>query len=103
MSMTEFEKNQRRLARQQKCFQACVIIRDKLGGSVGPVEERLEHVRVAALGAVCEARAVMHALRVKKVISEREEQDFLDWGYQCVLEQITGGAGAKIFEEGGHG
>lgn len=101
--MTPFELNQRRLARQQKCFYAGTIIREKLGGSIGPIEERLEHVRIAALGAVAESRAVMHALRLKGLISEREEQDCLDWGYQNLLEQVAAGQGSKIFEEGGHG
>ena len=78
--MTPFELNQRRIGRQQKCFQAALIIREKLGGSVGPIEERLEHVRVAALSSVAEARAVMHAVRLKGLISEREEQECLDWG-----------------------
>lgn len=101
--MTPFELNQRRIARQTKCFQAALIIREKLGGSTGPIEERLEHVRVAALGAVAESRAVMHALRLKGLLTEREEQDCLDWGYQNLLQQISAGQGAKVFEEGGHG
>jgi hypothetical protein len=92
----------RRIARQQKCFQAGLIIREKLGGSTGPIEERLEHVRVAALGAVAEARAVMHVLKSKGLISEREEQDALDWGYDSLLAQLSAGQGAKIFEAG-HG
>jgi hypothetical protein len=93
---------ERRIARQQKCFQAGIIIREKLGGSAGPLEERMEHVRIAALGAVAEARAVMHALRVKGLITEREEQDYLDWGYDSLLAQLNAGQGAKIFEAG-HG
>lgn len=94
--------NERRVMRQQKCFQAAIIIREKLGGSSGPVEERMEHIRVAALGAVAEARSVMHALRVKGIITEREEQDALDWGYESLLAQLSAGQGAKVFEAG-HG
>lgn len=94
--------NERRVMRQQKCFQAAIIIREKLGGSSGPVEERMEHIRVAALGAVAEARSVMHALRVKGLITEREEQDALDWGYESLLAQLSAGQGAKVFEAG-HG
>jgi hypothetical protein len=91
----------RRIARQQMCFQAATIIRDKLGGSIGPIEERLEHIRVAALGSVAESRAVMHALVAKGLITEREREDFLDLGYQSLLAQITNGQGAKVFD--GHG
>ena len=98
--ISEFDR--RRLARQQLCFQAAVIIRDKLGGSQGPLEERMEHVRIAALGAVAEARAVMHALVAKRLITEREREDFLDLGYQSLLAQISNGQGAKVFEPG-HG
>lgn len=94
--------NERRVMRQQKCFQAAIIIREKLGGSSGPVEERMEHIRVAALGAVAEARSVMHALRVKGLITDREEQDALDWGYESLLAQLSAGQGAKVFEVG-HG
>lgn len=101
--MTPFELHQRRLMRQQKCFQSATLIREKLGGALGPIEERLEHVRVAALGAVAEARSVMHALRLKGLITEREEQDCLDWGYQSLLQQVAYGDSAKIFEESGHG
>lgn len=101
--MNQFELNQRRLARQQKVFQAATLIREKLGGSLGPIEERLEHVRVAALGAVGDVRGLFQALKAKGIVNEREAQDFLDWGYEDLLRQITAGAGAKIFEEGGHG
>jgi len=89
--------------RQQKCWQAAVIIREKLGGSNGELEERMEHVRVAALGSVAEARAVMHILRMKKIITEREEQDALDWGYDSLLSQLQAGQGSKLFEVGGNG
>lgn len=102
-NLTQFELNQRRLARQLKCFRAVTLIRDKLGGAIGPIEERLEHVRVATLGAVADSYACMHALRVKGIITEREEQEFLDWGYDALLARIEAGQGAKIFEEGGHG
>ena len=98
--ISEFDR--RRLARQQLCFQAGVIIRDKLGGSQGPLEERMEHIRIAALGAVAEARAVMHALVAKHLITEREREDFLDLGYQSLLAQISNGQGTKVFEPG-HG
>jgi hypothetical protein len=93
---------ERRIGRQQKCFQAATIIREKLGGSAGALEERMEHVRVAALGAVAEARAVMHILKAKGLINERDEQDALDWGYDSLLAQLSAGQGARIFEAG-HG
>lgn len=96
--LTEFER--RRIQRQQMCFQAGMLIRDKLGGSIGPIEERLEHVRIAALGAVAEARSVMHALIAKGLITEREREDFLDLGYQSLLAQISSGQGGKVFEAG---
>lgn len=101
--ISDFEREQRRLVRQTQCFRAAVTIRDKLGGSIGPIEERLEHLRVATLGSVAEAWAVMHALKVKGIITEREEQDCLDWGYSELVRRICGGRGGKIFEEAGHG
>lgn len=101
--MTPAEKNQRRLMRQQLCFHAAVKIREKLGGSTGAIEERLEHVRVAALGAVAESWAVFHALKAKKIISEAEEQEFLDWAYEELVRRVSGGQAGKIFEEAGHG
>jgi len=100
MDLSEFDR--RRIVRQQMCFQAGLIIREKLGGSMGPIEERLEHVRIAALGAVAEARSVMHALVAKGLITEREREDFLDLGYQSLLAQISNGQGAKVFDPG-HG
>lgn len=101
--MTPFQLNERRLARQAMCFTAAVKIRDSLGGSAGSTEERLEHVRVAALGAVAESWSVMHALRAKGIITEREEQEFLDWGYAELLARISAGQAARVFEQPGHG
>ncbi len=98
--ISEFDR--RRLVRQQWCFQAGLIIREKLGGSTGNIEERLEHVRIAALASVAESRAVMQALIAKNLITEREREDFLDLGYQSLLAQITAGQGAKVFDPG-HG
>jgi hypothetical protein len=89
--LTEFEKLERRKHRQLLVFNAAVMIREHLGGSEGKLEERMEHVRIAALGAVCDARAVFIALRAKGLITEREEQFFLDQGYQAVLAQIEQG------------
>lgn len=99
--ITDFEKTQRRAARQMKCFHAAMMIKSRLDGST-KTDERLEHVRIAALGAVAEARAVLHAMVLKGVLTDREAQDCLDWGYDDLLAQIGGGLGAKIFEEGGH-
>lgn len=100
--MTEFEKTQRRQSRQLMVFKAGVTIRDHLGGSGSSTEDKLEHIRVAALGAVCDARAVMFALRAKGIITEREEQDYLDQGYKSVLDQITTTI-AGLIQEVGHG
>lgn len=89
----------RRRKRQQLLFNAAVLIRDKLGGSMGPIEERLEHVRVAALSATADAGAALFALRMKGIITAEEEQVALDASYQLLLEKIQMGLG-KVFWEG---
>lgn len=88
--MTPFEIEQRRAQRQLKCFQAAKLIQSRLGGKAGDTNERLEHVRIAALSAVAECRATMHALVVKGIATEREVQEFLDWGYDNLLDQLHG-------------
>jgi hypothetical protein len=93
--MSEFEKKQRQLNRISMVFNACVMVRDSLGGSAGKLEERMEHVRVAAVGAECAARAVMVALLAKGIITEEEQQDFLDMGCRSVLDQITAAVAAS--------
>lgn len=75
-------------------FDAAVMIRQSLGGSAGALEERMEHIRIAALGAVADSRAVFIALRAKGIINEKEEQFFLDQGYKAVLDQIAAGVKA---------
>jgi|SRR6266481_2352258 len=97
--MTPFELEQRRATRQMKVFEAARVIRAKLGGGIA-VSERVEHVRVAALSAVAESRATMHALVVKGIATDREVQEFLDWGYDSVLEQVSGYGGAQVKEVG---
>lgn len=100
MSMTAFEKQERRKQRQIMVFNAAVMIREHLGGSSGDLEERMSFVHVAALGAVADARAVFMALRAKNIINEKEEQFFLDQGYKALLDQVTGAMNHKQVEAG---
>lgn len=103
--MTPFELEQRRGARQMKCFSAAQLVRKIMGLSEPrPFTDaaRIEEVRQAALAAMAEARAAMRALKVKGHITEAEEQDFLDWGYDSILQQLHAGHARKV-TEAGHG
>lgn len=92
--MTPFEIEQRRTQRQMKAFQAARLIKERLGPTTDA--ESLEHVRIAALSAVAECRAAMHALVTKGLASPREVQDYLDFGYDSILEQLAGIGGVKV-------
>lgn len=93
--------DQRRSARQVKVVMAGRQINKMLGPRSS--RDAIEDIRVAALGAVAEARAVMFALRAKGFITEAEEQDFLDWGYASMLDQVSNAAGKIFVETGGNG
>lgn len=101
--LSEADKNRRRLQRQAMVAGAAIKIRESLGGSSGPIEERLEMIRVAALGAVAESWSVMRALKAKKIITDVEEQEFLDWGYEELCRRIHAGTASKVFQAGGNG
>lgn len=88
MSMTAIEKQERRRARQIMVFNAAVQIREHLGGSEGDLKELTHVCHVASLGAVADARALFMVLRAKGILSEKEEQFYLDQGYKALLDQI---------------
>lgn len=103
--MTEFELQQRRASRQLKVFEAGRLVRRIMGipdPKMGTTDAKVEEVRQAALSALADSRACMRALRVKGIITETEEQDFLDFGYDSIIEQLHAGKAAKIVEAG-HG
>lgn len=100
-----FDHQQRRGARQLKAFEAAMMIRKLMGWSdpkPHSIEARMEEVRIAALSAIAEARATMHALEAKGILTPAEVQDHLDWGYDSILSQISAGLTAKV-HEAGHG
>lgn len=88
--MTPLEKQERRRARQIMIFNAAVRIREHLGGSEGDLKELTHVCHVASLGAVADARALFMCLRTKGIISEKEQEFFLDQGYKALLDQIEG-------------
>lgn len=103
--MNQFELEQRRASRQLKCFVAAKMVREIMGlpdPRPGTDAARVEEVRQAALSAMADARACMRALKVRGFITEAEEQDFLDWGYDSILAQLEAGRAAKVLEAG-HG
>lgn len=103
--MNQFELEQRRASRQLKVFEAGRLVRKIMGvpePRQGTDAMKIEEVRQAALSALADARACMKALRVKGIISEEEEQDFLDYGYDSILQQLHAGRAAKV-TEAGHG
>lgn len=103
--MTEFELEQRRASRQLMVFEAGRQVRLIMGipdPKMGTDAAKIEEVRQAALSALADARACMRALRVKGIITEAEEQDFLDYGYHSILAQLQAGRAKKVMEAG-HG
>jgi hypothetical protein len=92
---------QRRAGRQMKIVMAGRKINQMLGPRTSA--DRIEDIRVAALGAVAEARAVMMALVAKGILTEAEREDFLDMGYTSVLDQVSNAAGKIFVESGGYG
>jgi hypothetical protein len=92
---------QRRSARQMKAVMAA----RKINQMLGPRSSRdaVEDIRVASIGAVAEARAVMQAMIAKGLISEAEREDFLDAGYTSVLDQVSNAAGKIFVESAGNG
>jgi hypothetical protein len=97
MSMTDFEKVERRKARQIMVFNASTAILEHLGTM--DHRELVQMVHVACLGAVGDARAMFMVLRAKNIITEREEQFYLDQGYKAVLDQVMGHMNHKRVEE----
>ena len=101
--MTEFELEQRRASRQLKCFSAAQLER-KIKGLPEPKPHtdamRIEEVRQAALSGLAESRAALQALIAKGIITEDERQDFLDWGYDSILAQLSAGRASRVMEAG---
>lgn len=91
---------ERRKSRQMKAMVAGMTIAQRLGGI--DTREAVEHVRIAALGAVAECRAVWMFLKDRGLATEEQYQDYLDKGFDSVLAQVEGKA-AEIMVYDGHG
>ena len=89
---------ERRKARQMQAVTAGVLIAQRLGGL--DTREAVEHVRIAALGAVAECRAVWMFLRESGLATDAQYQDYLDKGYSAVLAQVESAAGQIMVYDG---
>lgn len=91
---------ERRKARQMKAVVAAMKIKDMQGGF--DVGQNMDHVRIAALGAVAECRGLWAFLIARGMATEKQRQDFLDKGYDEMLAQIDAVAGAVMLQTAGH-
>lgn len=89
----------RRKARQMKAVSAGMLIADRLG----PGGQSVGEVRIAALGAIAEARAVWAFLIERGMATEAQRQDYLDKGYDSVLNQVQGKAAEIMVHDAGRG
>ena len=87
---------ERRLQRQMLIVMAARKVDEMLGTQTTTAS--VSDIRVTAMGAIADARAVMFALKAKGIISEREAEDYLDQGYRSLLDQVTT-ASKHIFVE----
>lgn len=90
-------EQERRKARQLLVVSAALTIKRRSTALTN--EQRSDEIRVVALAANAEMRAVWAFLKDRGFVSEEEYQDYLDKGYHSLLEQIEGKA-AEILEPG---
>lgn len=86
----------RRRLRQLKVVHAAELIRVRMG----PGANNVDDIRIAALSAIAEARGVWAFLIAKGIATERERQDFLDHGFDSILDQVENAA-AQIMRPNG--
>jgi hypothetical protein len=87
----------RRKARQLKIVAAGMRIAERLGHQ--DPGEAVSEIRIAALAAVAESRAVWAFLKDTGFATETQYQDYLDKGYDSVTAQVEGKA-AEILVHG---
>lgn len=90
--------DERRKVRQMKITMAGMAIGQRLGGLDS--REAVEHVRIAALSAIAECRAVWQFLKDKGLATEANYQDSLDRGYDSVLAQVQDRASEIMVYDG---
>lgn len=88
----------RRKSRQMKAVAAGMIIARQVGGL--DTRECLEHVRIAALSAIAESRAMWAFLIERGMATEKQRQDYLDKGFDSVLAQVEGKAAEIMVYDG---
>jgi hypothetical protein len=84
---------QRRLNRQFLAVKASQLIQDRLGGA-GTVEDTVQHVRIASLSSIAEARSVWDFLVSKGIASAEQREAFLDKAFNDLLDMIESHAHA---------
>lgn len=90
----------RQRARQMKAVTAGLTIQRQIG--MMDTREAVEHVRIAALAAIAETRGMWRFLVERGLATEAQRQDYLDKGYDELLDQVNGKA-AEIYGEGASG
>lgn len=90
----------RQRARQMKAVTAGMVIQRQIG--MMDTREAVEHVRIAALAAIAETRGMWRFLVERGLATEAQRQDYLDKGYDELLDQVNGKA-AEIYVEGASG
>lgn len=91
----------RRAARALKAVMAGRLIAERLGPMTSSA--KVEEVRIACLGAVAECRGIWDFLIARGIATEEQRQDFLDRGYDSVLEQVQGAASKIFVHDAGNG
>lgn len=81
-----------------KAAMAGLSIARRLGGI--DTKESVEHVRIAALAAVAECRALWMFLKDRGIATPAEYEDYLDKGYDSVLAQVQDKASEIMVYEG---
>jgi hypothetical protein len=92
--------HERQRARQLKAVTAGMTIQRQIG--LMDTRDSVEHVRIAALAAIAETRGMWRFLVERGLATEAQRQDYLDKGYDDLLEQVNGKA-AEIYVEGASG
>lgn len=87
----------RQRARQIKAVTAGMTIQRQIG--LMDTRDAVEHVRIAALAAIAETRGMWRFLVERGLATEAERQDYLDAGYDELLDQVNGKA-AEIYVDG---
>lgn len=85
----QHEQEQRRQVRQFKAFKAMRMIQERTGAVVP------EHVMVASLSSIAEARSVWDFLVSKGLASARQREEFLDKAFDDLLA-LTESQASKI-------